>query len=431
VNIGSLFTGYGGLDMAVQATLGGDVAWHSEIDPAPSKILTHHHPDVPNLGDITKIDWATVPTVDVLTGGFPCQDVSHAGKRAGLREGTRSGLWSEFLRAITALRPALVIIENVRGLLSARGDESDELDAADAEVTRIERVHALIRHKQTRHRRKGNLTHDRFYVRDALRIMGQHKRAVATRRWAERRIVRAIGTVLGQLADIGYDARWCGIPASAAGAPHGRFRVFIIAADASGAGAGRDSRAVPRETPRGGRSKLNIRAVGNAGAATTADADSFGVDGPRLHRQGERGGSEPADGGVATTDTERVGPHRETDSPRGRQPHPAGSSRRAEPSRRRETPPSRTIAWGPYEPAIRRWERVLDRPAPNPTEPGAKGQPRLSPAFVEWMMGLPAGWVTQVPRLSRNDQLKALGNGVCPQQAQLALRHLLTQQAAA
>jgi DNA (cytosine-5)-methyltransferase 1 len=68
---------------------------------------------------------------------------------------------------------------------------------------------------------------------------------------------------------------------------------------------------------------------------------------------------------------------------------------------------------------------VTGTPAPAPTEPGAKGQPRLSPAFVEWMMGLPAGWVTAVPGLSRNDQLKALGNGVVPQQAAAALRLLL------
>lgn len=88
------------------------------------------------------------------------------------------------------------------------------------------------------------------------------------------------------------------------------------------------------------------------------------------------------------------------------------------------------LAWGPYEPAIRRWER-LTRPAPPPTEPGAKGQPRLSPRFCEWLMGLPAGHVTGVPGITRNDQLKALGNGVVPQQAALALRWLLQAQESA
>jgi hypothetical protein len=88
---------------------------------------------------------------------------------------------------------------------------------------------------------------------------------------------------------------------------------------------------------------------------------------------------------------------------------------------------ARGLDWGNYEPAIRRWERCLGRPAPAPTEPGSKGQPRLSPAFVEFLMGLPAGWVTDVPGLSRNDQLKALGNGVVPQQAAAAVRFLLAR----
>jgi DNA (cytosine-5)-methyltransferase 1 len=73
---------------------------------------------------------------------------------------------------------------------------------------------------------------------------------------------------------------------------------------------------------------------------------------------------------------------------------------------------------------------VTGRPAPSPTERGKTGQPRLAPAFVEWMMGLPAGWVCGVPGLSRNDQLKALGNGVVPQQAAAALRLLLPDVAA-
>jgi len=102
--IGELFAGYGGLGMGTQAVIGGDIKWFSEFDPAPSKILNHHWPDIPNLGDITKVDWTTVPPVDVLTGGFPCQDVSLAGARRGMKEGTRSGLWSEFARAIEALQ---------------------------------------------------------------------------------------------------------------------------------------------------------------------------------------------------------------------------------------------------------------------------------------------------------------------------------------
>lgn len=78
--------------------------------------------------------------------------------------------------------------------------------------------------------------------------------------------------------------------------------------------------------------------------------------------------------------------------------------------------------WGDYVAAIARWEHVLGRPAPEPTQTSSKGNPQLSARFVEWMMGLPAGWVTDVPGITRNEALKALGNGVVPQQAAEALR---------
>lgn len=97
---GSLFSGYGGLDLGVSAALAHlgitlRPQWFAEFDKAPSKILAHHWPDVPNLGDVTRVPWRLVLPVDVLTLGFPCQDLSLAGRRAGMRPGTRSGLWSE------------------------------------------------------------------------------------------------------------------------------------------------------------------------------------------------------------------------------------------------------------------------------------------------------------------------------------------------
>jgi DNA (cytosine-5)-methyltransferase 1 len=77
--------------------------------------------------------------------------------------------------------------------------------------------------------------------------------------------------------------------------------------------------------------------------------------------------------------------------------------------------------WGKFEPAIRRWEAVIGRPAPEPTKPdGKEGNHRLSSKFTEWMMGLPHGWITDIG-LKRNDELKACGNGVVPQQDELAL----------
>ena len=123
---GSLFAGYAGLEMGIQSVLGGRTLWHSEFEAAPSKILAHRYPNVPNLGDVTKIDWATVPPVDVITGGSPCQDLSHAGKRQGMKAGTRSGLWASMCDAIDIIRPRLVVWENVRGALSAEADSAME-----------------------------------------------------------------------------------------------------------------------------------------------------------------------------------------------------------------------------------------------------------------------------------------------------------------
>jgi DNA (cytosine-5)-methyltransferase 1 len=83
-----------------------------------------------------------------------------------------------------------------------------------------------------------------------------------------------------------------------------------------------------------------------------------------------------------------------------------------------------TFDWQQYGPAIRRWEAVIGRQAPSPVERGTRGQPRLASRFVEWLMGLPAGYVTALG-LPRSGELRALGNGVVPQQAETALRQLV------
>ena len=286
MRIGSLFSGYGGLDLAVAAHFGATVAWHVEFDKWPSAILAHHYPDIPNYGDVTQVDWAAVEPVDIITGGFPCQDVSHAGLRAGVHQGTRSGLWFEMARAIDVLKPWKVVIENVAGLLSA--------DAAST----VEPCPWCVGDEPDGH-------------------------------------MRALGAVLADLAEMGLDARWGSVRAADAGAAHGRLRVFIVATDPA-------------------------RQRGDGAGAS-----------------GSRRWAEPTDGGGD--------------------------------------------ADGPYTAAIARWEQVMGRPAPSPTEPGNNGRPRLSPRFVEWMMGLPDGWVTGVSGITRSAALKALGNGVVPQQAALAL----------
>ncbi len=114
--IGSLCTGVAGLDLGVAAVLGGRIAWYSEVDPHAAAILAARLPGVPNLGDLRAVDFASVTPVEVLTAGFPCQDISAAGRRAGIEKGARSGLWHTILDAIRVLRPGLVVVENVAAL---------------------------------------------------------------------------------------------------------------------------------------------------------------------------------------------------------------------------------------------------------------------------------------------------------------------------
>ena len=119
---GSLFSGIGGFDLAFDRA-GMECAWQCEIDKQAGEVLAHHWPNVKNIGDVRNVGRNTVEYVDLICGGFPCQDVSFAGKRAGLA-GKRSGLWFEFARIIDELKPGWVVIENVPGLLSSnRGQD--------------------------------------------------------------------------------------------------------------------------------------------------------------------------------------------------------------------------------------------------------------------------------------------------------------------
>lgn len=111
-----MFSGYGGLDLAVEYVTGAHPAWFMEADPAPARVLAHHWPDVPNHGDVTTVDWSTTPPVDVLTAGYPCQPFSHAGHRKGTHD--ERHLWPHIHTAISTLRPHAVFLENVTGHLT-------------------------------------------------------------------------------------------------------------------------------------------------------------------------------------------------------------------------------------------------------------------------------------------------------------------------
>ena len=120
MRLGSLFSGIGGLDLAVEAATGGRTVWQVEADPWCRSVLARHWPDARRYEDVRTAGKAgqELEHVDIIAGGFPCQDVSVVGKRAGLSGGERSGLWREFARVIRVVRPRIVFVENVAGLLS-------------------------------------------------------------------------------------------------------------------------------------------------------------------------------------------------------------------------------------------------------------------------------------------------------------------------
>lgn len=314
MKLGSLCTGYGGLDIAVERYFDAKTVWVSEIDKYASQLIDARI-NKPNLGNLKVIDWATVEPIDVLTAGYPCQPFSHAGHRKGVKD--ERHLWPYIKQAISVLRPKFVVLENVRGHFSLGFRE-----------------------------------------------------------------------VLGELTEIGYDARWRLVRASDVGAPHRRERLFIVAypngkglQGHSGSGYGFEQSSV----------KQVITDTNSDSCAQPRRADrnlsteSSGL--PRWENQGIAG-PEYRGGGEIVPNTNN----------RGR----VGAMSR--PSKR-------------YDTCSEMHLQIV---------PPALDQGKLNPVFVEYMMGLPKGWVTDVG-LSRTQQLKILGNGVVPQQAYYALQLLLGQ----
>ena len=380
LTIGGLFAGYGGLDLAVEAVTGARPAWFCEWDDAPSKILAHHWPDVPNYRDVTTVNWSEVPPVDIICGGSPCQDLSLAGARKGMTEGTRSNLWVSMREAIATIRPRLVVWENVRGALSANATSASDMEPGS-----------------------GLLGGGAGYL-------------------------RALGRVLGDLATLGYDAQWCLIRASEVGAPHHRARVFLVAHPADTERVGLEEGQQPRQgIPSLAGTHGGVGALSDGLTHLPTPNASDGSGGGQ-HMSKRAGHSRQLIDAVLDLGGQPYLPTPDT--------NPGGGGQRTADERmaRNQTVSVNNALmgldttdspFGKYEPVVHRWEAVTGMVAPAPTELNKNGRPRLNAAFAEWMMGLPSGWITAVPGVTRAQQLKACGNGVVPQQAAAALTHLL------
>lgn len=403
LRIGSLYSGVGGLDLGVQRVFGGRIAWHAENDPHAAQVLARHWPQTPNLGDVRAADWGLAEPIDVLTAGFPCQDLSVAGPRTGLA-GPRSGLWQHAAEAIHILSPRLVVIENVRGLLSTRAGTS------------------------------------------ALRPLERGKPSLGDT--SGHPSMRALGVLLGDLADRGYDAAWCCVRASDVGAPHRRERVFVAAWPATpppgklvedADGEPRTVRRLPAPCQtQGGRARPDsCRRDRTPPAHPDSQHRGQGLPEPALRQRQLHPGLHRGDPrclelpnscchGVGRTSRQRLdgrgrapAAHPDLIGRERRRGHDTETQRRHEPENGSYSP---AHWWADYLPAIRRWEHETGRSAPMPT---LRGTRRLSAGFVEWMMGHPPGHVTATPGLSRSSQLKLLGDSVMPQQLARALEILL------
>jgi len=327
LKIGSLCTGYGGLDMATEAFFNAETVWTCEFDKYASKIIEKQIVK-PNHGNLKTTDWNQVEPIDILTAGYPCQPFSHAGLRKGTED--ERHLWPYIKEIIGLLRPQFVVLENVRG-------------------------HFTLGFRE----------------------------------------------VLGDLASLGYDARWRLIRASDVGAPHRRERLFILA--------------YPNRTRQTRSNASNLSAHKSWHSSSDTDEHT------RTHSQrchlGKNYGNEVEYQGQSQLITSRlvetVATHTHS--------HTRSQSRRTSGEVRTESIGLRGRAHEGQARGKFRFSVEMDKE----TIPPPLDQGKLNVKFVEYMMGLPNGWVTDVG-LPRSQMLKILGNGVVPQQAYRALELLHT-----
>lgn len=397
----ALCAGYGGLETAIRAGIGGQVAAYAENDPYAAAVFAAHHPGVPNLGDITAVDWKQVRELyrpDVVAAGFPCRNISNAGRRDGIN-GQWSKVWKNVAEAVGVLRPRYVFLENVAALRSRGLDVVAQDLAAIGYDARWTCLRAGDREVGAPHPR------DRWF---AIAHPTDADPDHLGRHWRPRHLAEAQGRP---------EPAHC--RDQAAGTPAG-------------------VKLLPTPTAADSRGTANFRAdgtpYGNGYGSTLTDAVRSLLPTPAA-RDWKSGASNLLGRNSRPLNEVVVNllpTPKASDGPHGGPNQRDTSGRYYLPGQAVRLDDRWVASDGTdYGPAIRRWEHVTGRAAPCPTEAGTRGNRRLSPLFAEWMMGLPGGWVTSVPDIPRKNQLMILGNGVVPQQAHHAYGLLLGATSAA
>lgn len=397
----SLFTGYGGLDAAVEALTGGSVVAVSDISPASCAVLTARRPGVPNLGDITVLDPETLPEFSVLTGGYPCQPFSAAGKRQGADDPRH--LWPHVLRVIQARRPDQVFLENVRGHLSLGFTEvvQDLTEAGYAVRWSVLAAGSV----GAPHRR------ERVYIyatpdpdpqplpQDAVDALPRNSKG-GPKMWPAGCAVSG-HLVKADRVDSRLDLRFPGLlPTPTA----------------------RDHKGPHMADRQGGRSLADVTAL--FPTPTASDGNKA-----RSNPSQARRNSPPLSAVAHLLPTPRA-----MDASGGRttpREDNQGLALKDAPVWASEGyysdwSPYNTAQWGKFAPAVARWSLILGREAPTPVQPSRTGKPQLAGPFTEWMMGLPEGYISgEDLGLSRSNVLTLSGNGVVPQAALAAYSALV------
>lgn len=322
ITLGSMFAGIGGLELGFESTGRFETKWQVEIDDYANQVLGKHWPSVARWKNVKTFpprpvsDWQC----DVIAGGFPCQDLSFAGKGAGLA-GERSGLFSEIIRVAGIIKPRAIVLENVAALY-----------------------------------------------------------------------VRGLGVVLGELAQIGYDAEWHCVSAASVGAPHRRDRVFIVAWHANGEHGDSIRGVQERSAAESSRSGANLRDA-NGDSKPAGSVHLANADGTQRERSGVSSGIHAGDPNINSASSGREQTQKMADSASVRQSGPRmyGKSVNTTKGSEGET---------------------------NHVKPSGQGKES------HWHSEPAVGRVANgVPR--RVDRLRCLGNAIVPQVAQVVAERVL------